>query len=76
MMERIAELNKKFSKTPIEEVLKYFSAEYRGKIALSTSLGAEDQVLTHMISKIDPKIKVFTLDTGRMFPEIYELKQK
>ena len=76
MMERIAELNKKFSNTSIEKVLKYFSAEYKGKIALSTSLGAEDQILTHMISKIDPRVKIFTLDTGRMFPEIYELIDK
>ncbi len=75
-MERIAELNKKFSKKPVEEVLEYFSTAYKGKIALSTSLGAEDQVLTHMISKIDRKVKVFTLDTGRMFPEIYELIDK
>ncbi len=73
MVERIAELNKKFSQTPTEEVLKYFLAEFKGKIAFSTSLGAEDQVLTHMIARIDTGVKFFTLDTGRMFPELYEL---
>lgn len=70
---RIDALNERFKKKPAEGVLEYFLSEYRGKIALSSSLGAEDQVLTDMIVKIDPGTKIFTLDTGRMFPETYEV---
>lgn len=33
----------------------------------------EDQVLTHMVSNIDSSTKIFTLDTGRLFPETYNL---
>lgn len=33
----------------------------------------EDQVITHMIAKEGLPIKIFTLDTGRMFPETYDL---
>ncbi len=36
-------------------------------------MGAEDQVLTHMIVSIDPNVKIFTLDTGRLFQETYDL---
>lgn len=67
------ELNKKISKSKPEEVLKYFLAEYRNRIAFASSMGAEDQVITDMIVKIDPHVKIFTLDTGRLFPETYEL---
>ena len=42
------------------------------KIALASSMGAEDQVLTDMIAKIDKSTKIFTLDTGRVFPETYQ----
>lgn len=56
-----------------EEVLDYFADNYPGKVVLGSSLGAEDQVLTDMISKINKNITVFTLDTGRLFPETYEL---
>lgn len=49
--------------------LKYFGRE---KIALASSLGAEDQVLTDMLLKIDPKAAIFTLDTGRFPKETYE----
>jgi len=74
--EQIADLNRKFSSKSPEEVLKYFLKKYKGKIALASSLGAEDQVLTHMVANIYPETRIFTLDTGRMFPENYDLIQK
>jgi phosphoadenosine phosphosulfate reductase len=67
------ELNRKLFKSPPEEILKYFLLEYKGKIAFSSSLGAEDQVLTDMIVRINTNIKIFTLDTGRLFQETYDL---
>jgi len=69
----IEELNNKFSASQPAEVLEYFLKEYKGEIALSSSLGAEDQALTHMICAIDKTTRLFTLDTGRLFPETYEL---
>ncbi|BBM88435.1 thioredoxin-dependent 5'-adenylylsulfate reductase [Spirochaetota bacterium] len=43
------------------------------KVAFSTSLGLEDQVLTYIIAKNNLPIDIFTLDTGRLFKETYEL---
>lgn len=54
-------------------MIQYFLEEFKGKIALSSSLGLEDQVLTQMVCSIDKNVKVFTLDTGRLFPETYDL---
>jgi phosphoadenosine phosphosulfate reductase len=53
--------------------LKFLSEKYNGNIAFSTSLGQEDQVITDAIFKNDLPIRVFTLDTGRLFQESYEL---
>ncbi len=58
------------------DILAHFIDRYKGKVALGSSLGAEDQVLTDMIVKIDKNTKIFTLDTGRLFPETYELIDK
>lgn len=41
--------------------------------AFSTSLGQEDQVLTHLLSTNKSRARIFTLDTGRLFPETYDL---
>ena len=70
---KIDTLNQRFDKSNPEEVLKFFLAAYGNRIALSSSMGAEDQVLTKMVCDIDPGIRIFTLDTGRLFPETYDL---
>ncbi len=59
-----------------EEVLSFFLSKYKGKIALASSLSIEDQVLTDMLVKIDKSTRIFTLDTGRLFPESYSLIDK
>ncbi|MCC8087975.1 MAG: phosphoadenylyl-sulfate reductase [Rikenellaceae bacterium] len=76
MKEIAEELNKKFLGKNAEEVLEYFLNEYEGRIALSSSLSIEDQVLTDMICRIKPGSRIFTLDTGRLFPETYSLIDK
>lgn len=43
------------------------------KILLASSLGAEDQVLTDMVLKHNPKARIFILDTGRLHPETYDV---
>jgi phosphoadenosine phosphosulfate reductase len=73
MEQTIEQLNKQFSVSSPEEILRFFLEEYKGKIALSSSLSIEDQVLTDLIVKIDKNTRIFTLDTGRLFPETYSL---
>jgi phosphoadenosine phosphosulfate reductase len=43
-----------------------------GRIAFSTSLGIEDQAILHAVAESGADIDVFTLDTGRLFPETIE----
>lgn len=45
---------------------------YGRRVALASSLGAEDQVLTDMLWRISPSASVFTLDTGRLPQETYD----
>ena len=46
---------------------------FPGKVVFSSSLGQEDQVLADAIFRNDIDVKVFTIDTGRLFNETYEL---
>jgi len=55
----------------IEQSLEYLVNAFPGKVIFSTSFGWEDQVISHIIFKNDLPIKVFTLETGRLFPETY-----
>lgn len=76
MQKQIEQLNQKLLNKPVEEVIQFFLSQYKGKIALSSSLSIEDQMLTDLIVKIDKSARIFTLDTGRLFPETYSLIDK
>ncbi len=69
----INDLNKKFQNSNAQEIIEYFIKIYKQKVALSSSLGVEDQVLTDMILKLDKNANIFTLDTGRLHPETYDV---
>lgn len=45
-------------------------------VAFANSLGAEDMVLTDLIAHHFPGISMFTLDTGRLPEETYDLMQR
>ena len=60
----------------IEETLAFLAKEYEGKVVFSTSFGQEDQVITALIAKNDLPITIFTLDTGRLFQETYDVFHK
>lgn len=57
----------------VEELLLDLSSEFEGKVTFSTSFSYEDQVITHKILSNNIPISIFTLDTGRLFPETYSV---
>lgn len=67
--------NKEFEDAEAREIVSFMIREFGNKIAFASSMGVEDQVLTEIISSIDPNIRIFTLDTGRLFQETYDLIQ-
>lgn len=73
---RTAELSEAIRGKSIEESLAFLAQEFEGSIAFSSSLGIEDQAITHFIFENNLPIRVFTLDTGRLFPETYTLLQR
>ena len=57
------------------ELLGWALERFRPRIALASSFGAEDVVLIDLLMELDPRARVFTLDTGRLHSETYALAQ-
>jgi phosphoadenosine phosphosulfate reductase len=70
-MEISSDILGRFGQRSIQENLLELADLYPGSIVFSTSFGLEDQAISHIISGIDASVKIFTLDTGRLFPETY-----
>lgn len=75
-LEKIKVLNQQLKDASAEEVIQHFLHTFQGHIALSSSLSIEDQVLTDLLVKSGRPVRIFTLDTGRLFPETYQLIDK
>ena len=51
------------------DVLAYAVERFHPKLILACSFQKEESVLIHMLSEIEPAARVFTIDTGVLFPE-------
>ena len=70
--ELVEKLNKELENKSTQEVVEFFFKNFE-KVALSSSLAAEDQVLTDLMLKENKNATIFTLDTGRLHPETYDV---
>ena len=62
--------------TQAEAVLERALAEHHPRISLACSFQKEESVLIDMLLSIEPTARVFTIDTGVLFPETYETWRK
>ncbi|WP_240894411.1 phosphoadenylyl-sulfate reductase [Parapedobacter sp. SGR-10] len=69
--EMIAELKRDLETLDAQQIVRYISDRYGEKTVFSTSFGIEDQVITHLLAENQTKASIFTLETGRLFPETY-----
>ena len=66
----------KLEQVSLQESLKLIDDLFPRQVVFSSSLGQEDQVITDAIFKNNIPVTVFTIDTGRLFNETYELLDK
>jgi phosphoadenosine phosphosulfate reductase len=52
-----------------EEVLAYAVERFHPRLTMACSFQKEESVLVHMLMSIEPSARVFTIDTGVLFPE-------
>ncbi|HEX8437529.1 phosphoadenylyl-sulfate reductase, partial [Archangium sp.] len=58
---------------PAEVVLEWIERRFGARAAIASSFGVEDMVLIDLARTHAPSVRLFTLDTGRLPPETYEL---
>lgn len=71
-MSDLSSLKQALEGLTLADSLRYVADNY-GNVVFSSSFGQEDQVITDAIFKNELAIRVFTLDTGRLFQETYDL---
>ena len=72
----IAEAAKRLESKSAEAALRWGLEKFYPKIGFASSFGAEDVVVIDLLAKINPKVTIFTLDTGRLPEETYEVMDR
>jgi len=76
-MEKLTTYRKELAGKDAPSVLAWSLKEFGpAGVILASSFSIEDQVLTDMISRINPAARILTLDTGRQFQETYDVMQR
>ena len=61
---------------PPQDVLRWAVSTYFPKLTMATAFGAEGCCLIHMLAEIEPRVRLFNLDTGYQFAETLELRER
>lgn len=69
----LLKLNNEFEKSSAVSLLQWALQTFGEKLTVSSSFGAEDVVIIDILTKFEPKIRIFTLDTGRLNEETYQV---
>ena len=73
LQDYIPHLTARSANLSIAEVIRQLEVEFPGQVTFSSSFSFEDQVITHEILSNKLPVTIFTLDTGRLFPETYSV---
>ena len=68
-------LNQQLGSKSAEEIIRWAGETLGPDIKFANSFGAEDVVVMDLIARAAPNIRVFTLDTGRLNDETYEVME-
>lgn len=66
----------RFEGAPPEEILEWAYQEFGDGLTMATGFGAEGMVLIDIASRISPTPNIFFLDTGFLFAETYQLRER
>ena len=65
-----------FESKSAQEILQWAIGEYGQKAGLACSFGMEDMVLIDLLAGLKGEVTIFTLDTGRLHEETYEVMER
>lgn len=72
----LVEANRSLADASPREILRWAAETYGPRLTMATAFGPEGCAILHMLSEIDPPVRVFNLDTGYQFAETLELRDR
>jgi phosphoadenosine phosphosulfate reductase len=68
--------NRRLDGATPQEILRWGVETFFPKLTMATAFGPEGCVILHMLAEIEPRVRVFNLDTGYQFAETLQLRDR
>jgi len=76
MLDDLIRVNELLTGATPRAVLEWAVERFFPRLTMATAFGAEGCVLIHLLAEIEPRVRVFNLDTGYQFAETLELRDR
>src|SRR5271165_924975 len=73
---RIAQANKELEGKSAADILRWGVERFYPRLTMGTAFGAEGNCIIHMLAEIQPKVRIFNLETGYQFTETLETRER
>src|SRR5437868_3238326 len=75
-LEEWTEVNRRLTGATPHAIIQWAVDRFYPRLTMATAFGAEGCVLLHVLAEIEPRVRVFNLDTGYQFPQTLELRDR
>ena len=70
------DINTQLAEATPRQVIEWAVERFYPRLTMATAFGPEGCILLHLLSEVEPRVRVFNLDTGYQFPETLELRDR
>jgi phosphoadenosine phosphosulfate reductase len=74
--EELTEVNELLVEAAPTEILRWAVERFFPRLTMATAFGPEGCILIHLLAEVEPRVRVFNLDTGYQFPETLALRDQ
>src|SRR5436190_18597597 len=61
---------------PPQDILRWAVQNFYPRLTMATAFGPEGNCIIHMLAEIEPRVRIFNIDTGYQFPETLALRER
>ena len=73
---QLAAANRLLADQPPEAILRWSVEQFFPRLTMATAFGAEGCCIIHLLAQIEPRVRIFNLETGYQFPETLALRER
>jgi phosphoadenosine phosphosulfate reductase len=74
--EQIGNANLELAGQTAHTILRWAVGQFFPRLTMATAFGAEGNCIIHMLAEIEPRVRIFNLETGYQFKETLETRER